>query len=153
MSQLRSLYLPNIDQVDHRLHVDSKELALQILDIVTLRPEVQLCYLGLRTKCYEILEKSSKQDAFDDAEVSPEELQAESDGPDNGDEGNDEDEDGDDDSISDGHDYDSEIFDSASDGDSDDSWHANRSRVNFKLREILFYDDKVSIFRARHGVL
>ena len=27
------------------------------------------------------------------------------------------------------------------------------SRMRFRLQEILFYDDKISIFKARHGVI
>ncbi|KAJ9319012.1 hypothetical protein DTO271D3_600 [Paecilomyces variotii] len=152
--QLRSLYLPNIDPVDRRLHVEPKELALQILDIVTLRPEIQLCYLGIRKKCYEIIERTSKQDAFDDVEISQDDLSPDSGGPEDEDEINNDDEDADSDDFSDGNnDYDSDIFDSASASESDDNFHASRSRVSFRLREILFYDDKVSIFRARHGEL
>ncbi len=42
-------------------------------------------------------------------------------------------------------------------GDSDEENgfvpHEDKNAVQLKLREILFYDDKVSIFKARHGRL
>jgi hypothetical protein len=34
--------------------MDAKELALQLIDIVTLRPEIQLCHVGILTKCFQI---------------------------------------------------------------------------------------------------
>ena len=46
--------------------------------------------------------------------------------------------------ISDHDDSDTDSFDGSEDG---------RTKVRLRLREILFYDDKVAIFKARHGRL
>ena len=52
---LRSLHIPHIaEHVNGTVH--SREAALQVLDIVALRPELELCYLGIQTQCFEILE-------------------------------------------------------------------------------------------------
>jgi len=40
-----------------------------------------------------------------------------------------------------------------SDADSYDGSEDGRNKVRLRLREILFYDDKVAIFKARHGKL
>jgi hypothetical protein len=54
-TQLRSLFIPYVaDHVHGRS--DSRELGMQVLDIVALRPELELCYLGIQSKCFEILE-------------------------------------------------------------------------------------------------
>ncbi|KAL1999939.1 hypothetical protein VTN02DRAFT_3780 [Thermoascus thermophilus] len=169
--QLRALYLPNVDKV--KAHVDPRELALQILDIVTLRPEIELCYVGIQTKCYEILENRShgKNNAFDDADDSQDELLPASgnatgpgadddvdDEDDDDDDEPDEDDDDDDDvsSNDDDDDDDSDVFynTGGSYSDEDDaSSDRSRPKIDFRLREILFYDDKISIFKARHGEL
>jgi hypothetical protein len=39
------------------------------------------------------------------------------------------------------------------DDDDDEADDDSAERVQFRLQEILFYDDKISIFKARHGVL
>lgn len=46
--------------------------------------------------------------------------------------------------LSDHDDSDTDSFDGSDDG---------RTKVRLRLREILFYDDKVAIFKARHGRL
>ena len=150
--QLRSLYIPFMADHVHGTNVDPRELAMQIVDIVTLRPEVELCYMGIANKCYEILEikrddgrpeshlgvaggiiedatgsDADDEDVDDDAEVDEEEEVEEAD-----------------DTESDEED---DMDDSESDGDGD------RHTARLRLREILFYDDKVAIFKARHGRL
>ena len=40
-----------------------------------------------------------------------------------------------------------------SDDESSDAYESERKGPRLKLREILFYDDKVAIFKARHGRL
>lgn len=37
--------------------------------------------------------------------------------------------------------------------DEDSESEVSRASASFRLREILFYDDKITIFKARHGVL
>ena len=59
---LRSLYLPFLADHVHGVNADARELALQLVDIVALRPEVELCYMGIATKCFEILEHRKRFD-------------------------------------------------------------------------------------------
>jgi hypothetical protein len=55
MPQLRSLNIPYIaDYITTTF--EPRELAHQITDIITLRPEIRLCYVGIGAKCFEILE-------------------------------------------------------------------------------------------------
>lgn len=147
---------------------DPKELALQVVDVIVLRPEVELCYMGISHKCFEILENrphdemhgSVDHSSFanggaggvttdDDDEGSDEE------GSDDDDEQDEEDDNGTamtapvdpdetESEISDHDDSDTDSFDGSDD---------DRSKVRLRLREILFYDDKVAIFKARHGKL
>jgi hypothetical protein len=150
---------------------DPRELALQVVDVVVLRPEVELCYMGISHKCFEILENRPHDDAHGSGDSHPSPASAppvlngtftddEDEGSD--DEGSDEDDEQDEDEdngtavtaqvdpdeteseISDHDDSDSDSFDGSDDG---------RAKVRLRLREILFYDDKVAIFKARHGKL
>lgn len=149
MSQLRALYLPHIS---HSIQVDLKELALQVLDIVSIRPELKMTYVGLQTKCYQILEggRDGKDSYFDeqttnDVIITGEDNLSDFEGM----------------SVSDedqglpsyeeaGQDLLSDLDDDDYDDEPDDG---SAERVQFRLQEILFYDDKISIFKARHGVL
>lgn len=149
MRQLRALYLPHISSsIDH----DRKELALQVLDIVSIRPELKIIYVGLETKCYQIVEASSNG-----SHQIPEDPNHESGSQgDGGDLSNFDDDNADvnddyDGSMDDAHDTigvssDSSDYDTEAEGNTS-------SRVRFRIQEILYYDDKVSIFKARHGVL
>ncbi|KAL4979029.1 hypothetical protein BDW66DRAFT_116662 [Aspergillus desertorum] len=149
--QLRALHMSHIVRP---LHLDLKELAMQVLDIVTLRPEISISYLGIKNKCYEILE--GKGNEYDLAETD--DIQSESfvPGAENwaGSETNEEesDEDGEDAMMDSHSDLSSEDHRSLDDDDASD-YDYGRPRVSFGLREILFYDDKIAIFKARHGVL
>ena len=162
------------------------------MDIVALRPEIELCYLGIASKCFEILENrhdcadsrpvsrptsqlggaflptnavgtivggppvtgsededDDDQDADDAAEddddveepvvVVEEDDTTESEIEESGDVDDEDDED-----VDDNDDTDSE-FDGSDNGKS--------TAARLRLREILFYDDKVAIFKARHGRL
>ena len=141
------------------------------MDIVALRPEVELCYMGIANKCFEILEnrRSSGGGASDWGDGRPEShlglhggmLAAEEDGASDGDvdEGLDVDdeeadegvdEELDDTESEDDHDDDDDDDDDDS-SDLDDTIDGRAARL--RLREILFYDDKVAIFKARHGRL
>lgn len=142
-------------------YLNTKELALQILDTIALRPEVELCYVGVGNKCFEIREtkkSKKKSSAHDDINGS--------DGEEDDVEGHDDADDDDDDGGAGGHglagdhsDSESEMsYNAHDDGFSDEDNEggdidSGKSSVNFQVREILFYDDKVSIFRARHGEL
>lgn len=143
MPQLRALYLLNIS---HSLHRDLKELALQVLDIVSIRPELKITYIGLETKCYQILEAASTggfenpqtndtSARTDDFVFDPAALT---------------DEDDEDEPVE----QDPDLMSSdPSEDDYDADLDESIFRVRFTLQEILFYDDKISIFKARHGVI
>ncbi|MCJ1402536.1 hypothetical protein MMC11_005756 [Xylographa trunciseda] len=169
ISHLRSLYIPFMADHVHGHEFDARELALQVVDIVALRPEIELCYLGIAGKCFEILESKQSDSplfVYGDSSSTPA-----NNGPDGvvmgnpdedseTDEDNGEDEDNDGDGVlgtstsvnPDGNDSDnadgSEVLSDDEDGEVDEE-----NKRQLKLREILFYDDKVSIFKARHGQL
>lgn len=138
-------------------------------DIITLRPEVQLCYVGIANKCFEILENrptdmfsncqngnnNSSNPVHGDASMSHAPVVVE----DATDEDDTEDDDHDDeDSQNEGtptsptepEDGQSENSYDESDGD---SFVEPMPQPRLRLREILFYDDKVGIFKARHARL
>jgi hypothetical protein len=166
---LRSLNIPFI--ADHVTPAfDPKELALQVVDVIVLRPEVELCYMGVSHKCFEILENRPHDDGHSSADthssavhggagggITDEDEDEEEDGSDDDEEEEDE-EDDNGTAIGapvglDPDETESEISDHDSDTDSYDGSDDGRNRAKLRLREILFYDDKVSIFKARHGKL
>ncbi|TGO31157.1 hypothetical protein BPAE_0001g00510 [Botrytis paeoniae] len=171
---LRSLSVPFI--ADHITPAfDPKELAHQILDVIFLRPEVELCYVGISHKCFEILENRPHEEpllsshdphtsAANGGPVTDDEEEEDDDGSedDDDDEGDEEEDDNGtaiapidpdetEDELSDGDEHDDDESD-------EDSWDGasdcdGKGKVRLRLREILFYDDKVAIFKARHGRL
>ncbi|KAF2459352.1 hypothetical protein BDY21DRAFT_189261 [Lineolata rhizophorae] len=60
LPHLRSLYVPHIADHAHGNNIDARELALQIVDIIHLRPEIELCYMGVQNKCFELLENKPR---------------------------------------------------------------------------------------------
>lgn len=169
MLQLRSLYIVQIqDHIGGTF--EPKDLALQLVDIITLRPEVQLCYVGIKNRCFEILECSSTRGVTDhfgsggsashtEGAISVIDLDEgdHDDGSNNSeaDETEDEDDDAGTHSIDTDENEDdlTEVSDVESDADNfEESQHALFS-PRLRLREILFYDDKVAVFKARHGRL
>lgn len=202
--QLRSLHIPHM--AEHPVGTsDPRDLGLQISNIITLRPEIQLCYVGILSKCFEILESSGKDAQSgtvgldgnggggaahshgDDGNSMVEiiegtDAEETSEDDDDDDDDDEEEEDDDDDDVATdsdtedanapatglsaadpgvmealGHSGDSDAAESEEDDedDDDDSFvEADRlARPKLRLREILFYDDKVAIFKARHGRL
>ncbi|CBF86189.1 hypothetical protein AN2106.2 [Aspergillus nidulans FGSC A4] len=149
--QLRALHISHIVRP---LHLDLKELAMQVLDIVTLRPEISISYLGMQSKCYEILEgKGNEYDLAETDDIHSEGFVPGAEnwaGSDTNEEGSDEDDEGA--TMDSQSDLSSEDHRSLDDDDASD-YDYGRPRVSFGLREILFYDDKIAIFKARHGVL
>lgn len=168
---IRSLYIPFIADHAHGNNIDPRELAYQILDIVHLRPEIELCYMGLTHKCFEILENRPtnydlRSDSMsgeggpgahgyvghDAAMVSDDESEATEDE-------DDDDDDDDDDAGGMGHvgeETESETSDGGHDQDSDDDdnlIHEEHRGPKLRVREILFYEERVEAFRRRHGVL
>lgn len=147
MPQLRALYLPRIS---HSVHRDLKELALQVLDIVSIRPDLKITYIGLQSKCYQILEKNGPNTStdLDGTQSMDSNFRSGNDGlaafDDETMDTSDDDQD-----IPDNH----ELLSDFSDESESELEEDSASRVHFKLQEILFYDDKISIFKARHGVI
>ena len=156
----------------HGTDVDPRELALQIVDIVALRPEVELCYMGIANKCFEILEnRRNGSDSWDGRPESRLGLiggNSEEDDGAAGSEGEEEEDEEDvaEDAVEDetGHveeeeaETDSEEEDQEDESDSEDEGESHdrgkgMASLRLRLREILFYDDKVAIFKARHGRL
>lgn len=170
--QVRALHIHHIAQSFHR---DPKELALQVVDIVSIRPEISVCYIGIQSKCYEILEgrgsdEHSTFDNSDDGQSDPpntgwglgdpngddfyEDVENDDDDDDDDDDDEDENDDEDDDEGAPSN-WASEVSSTAQFSDEEDggSEYNDRSGIRFRLREILFYDDKISIFKARHAAL
>ncbi|TID14332.1 hypothetical protein E6O75_ATG09411 [Venturia nashicola] len=164
IAHVRSLYIPQIADHPHGANLDVRDLALQVVDIVTLKSEIELCYMGIGAKCFEILESKPTQYEYGEyhadgtsgaagyAALVEGEITDDDEG-DIDDDGDDvvEEDDGLDDDLDDlglgGDDEDSE------DDEFFDEVHGGKRGNKLKLREILFYDDKVSIFKARHGKL
>ncbi|MCJ1395857.1 hypothetical protein MMC18_008743 [Xylographa bjoerkii] len=164
ISHLRSLYIPYMADHVHGHELDARELALQVVDIVTLRPEIELCYLGIAAKCFEILESKQSDDPLfvhgDSLSASANNgpggvvmANPDEDSETDEDNGEDEDDNGDGDQGTsafvnpDGNDSDnpegSEVL-----SDDEDGEMARGNKRQLNLREILFYDDK-----ARCGFL
>jgi hypothetical protein len=164
---IRSLYIPFIADHAHGNNIDPRELALQILDIVHLRPEIEICYMGIATKCFEILEnRPSNYDLrhgsdshegegppvpmmfpVTDPLMSDEESEITEDEEEEefetglGDEGE-------------GDDTGSEASHEDHDDSDDDSFlQDERKAPGLRIREILFYEEKIETLRARHGTL
>ncbi|KAI9792000.1 MAG: hypothetical protein M1833_001284 [Piccolia ochrophora] len=165
IKQIRSLYVPFIANHIYAGNLDSKDLALQVLDIVALRPDIELCYLGIANKCFEVMEgnRHDGNASFTGHAANPgagaiahgTATDDEADIIDDLDE--DIDADNDDDSAGDGSDDTTSDTSSSSRDDVDDeecySSEEERIEPSLRLREILFYDDKVAVFKARHGRL
>ncbi|KAJ4363757.1 hypothetical protein N0V95_000951 [Ascochyta clinopodiicola] len=160
---IRSLYIPFIADHAHGNNIDPRELAYQILDIVHLRPEIELCYMGLTHKCFEILENRPtnydlRSDSMsgeggagahgyvghDPVIISDDESEAT------------EDEDEDEDGAAGlaGEETESEASESNEvDSDDESFMHEEHRGPKLRVREILFYEERVEAFRRRHGVL
>lgn len=143
--------------------LNAKELALQLVDIVAIRPDIEICYMAFATTCFELLENRNRDGSSCsrfDSSTAP--AHAGPGGIYDSDEDDGNNEEDDDDSTSDApvdpapesaEDSESDA-ETGSTGESDaDGSEWESRRTIFKLREILFYDDKVSIFKARHGQL
>ncbi|KAL8724701.1 MAG: hypothetical protein Q9181_006709 [Wetmoreana brouardii] len=168
---VRSMFIIHTPDHAHTYFCDPKEFALQIMDVVALRPDVELCYLGIGNKCFEIMEGTSS----DDEALSrngPAAVSAHhgSDSTDSSDEDSDDDEDDEDDDGDPGPGVGTDVSPTVEDSMGEDSGSENERLVGdsddesenlengprqpkLRLREILFYDDKISIFKARHGRL
>lgn len=124
---------------------------------MTLRPEINLSYVGIQNKCYEILEGKGNEYNFAETDGTHTEGFVPGaqnwPGSDTSDDDSDDDDDDDEGSSSDSHsDISSEDRRLLDDDDRSD-YESGRPRISFRLREILFYDDKIAIFKGRHGIL
>ncbi|CAK7271037.1 hypothetical protein SEPCBS57363_004410 [Sporothrix epigloea] len=185
LPQLRSLHILNI--ADHVVeNLSMYDLAMQITDVVTLRPETPLCFVAICDKCYEIVESRGSDTTGDEADEPGESgsvhgannvsIDGGSDSSSSA-ASDDEDEDANEDNDSDGdidvgvgggnagangmqvmlsaeHDSDADVSDSSeSDQDSQLLEGDGPRPMRLRMREIFFYDEKVAIFKARHGRL
>jgi len=134
---------------------------MQIMHTVSLRPTMQLCYVGIMDKCFEIQE-GNRQFA-ERGETGTTLVEGEDDDDDDDRRGldeDDEDEASEDEgggnanpAMSTSFDDEEETEAEDSDAESTESEDSEQGHSRFRLREILFYDDKVDVFRARHGRL
>lgn len=126
---------------------------------MTLRPEIQLCYLGIFQKCFEILETKPTIGAGDTtSDSTTAQTTVHINTAADGDSDADDDEDDDDEASGDTTvpaSQDDPDWDHTGDSDvsSDDDEDEREKRPGLQVREILFYDDKISIFKARHAQL
>jgi len=160
--QLRSLYIRRVSTYGEASGVIApKDLAMQIMHTVSLRPAMELCYIGIMDKCFEIQE--GNRQSGDRGEPGTTLVEGDDDDDDDerrGLEEDDEDEASEDDAgahtnpaMSTSFDDDEETEAEDSGAESAESEDSEEGHSRFRLREILFYDDKVDIFRARHGRL
>lgn len=139
---------------------------MQILDIVHLRPEIEICYMGISTKCFEILEnRPSNYDLRHDGVGNEGEGGAGGMGgeyvahalmsDDESEATEDEEEDEFDGGMgpAEGEESGSDISDEHEESDDDSFLQDERKGPRLRIREILFYEEKIETLRARHGTL
>ena len=118
---------------------------------MTLRPEIEICYMGLGSKCFEIFEATDKSGESSNSTRANHESDTENEDEDDLDDEDDSDEDDDNSHDSQeaaiGDQETGETSDALSDTSLSDIEDLKRPRLDF--REILFYVEKVDIFRAR----
>lgn len=176
---LRSLHIAHVADHPYGRLFDPRDVALQVLDIISLRPDMELCYLAIEKKCFEILEYKSSYLRRTGPSITsrpleyhgttiggtPHTMVEEEDDEDHEDGGaahhinhfaapelSDEEED----HWEMGSHGSSNLDETEDEHDEEEdggSGEAGRGKLAFRLREILFYDDKISIFKARHGKL
>jgi len=154
---LRSLHVPNIADHPYGSSLDIKDFARGAIDVVALRPEVELCYLAIKNQCFEILERKHTEKPKGHISTATDESD---DDTQDGDYHDDEDEDDNDSDDGGAAAIPPAIEPGAMDSDTgsitpDDEGSDSglKKQMKLSLREILFYDDKISIFKARHGQL
>ena len=170
---LRSLYISNMLDHVYGSSLNIKDVAMGIIDVVALRPEVELCYLAIRDRCYEIQEVKHKENTpkshQNPSSPNATETASDDDTEDAEHHNDDEDEDSEDDGgagataspppIIDPAAMDSDTGSITSEDEEDDGGEnggkggtaGKNAKTRLKLKDILFYDDKISVFKARHG--
>ena len=164
MQCLRSLYVPIVADHVWGSSFSIRDVAMGILNVINLRRECELSYLAVMNKCYEIVESTSRpkrhpwgsDDAFHyDSDVDSSSEEATPHVSDSEDMTDDEDNQG----AGAGNSHSAaDHLNRIEDGDetsSDDNsgMPAPKALPKLKMREILFYDEKVSVFKARHAKL
>lgn len=134
------------------------DLVSQIVDLVSLRPEIQLCYLALEDSCFQLIEnridtQSTRASLYDldtmDIDDASEVNETENEENDN--------EDITDDDVpavqppEDPTEADSDDGEEEAVYPDEDVSEEEREEPPVTVRQILFYDSMVSIFDARHG--
>ena len=164
MPYLRSLYVPVIADHVWGSSFSIRDVAMGILNVINLRRECELSYLAVMNKCYEIVEATSRPkrhpwssgDALHyDSDIDSSSEEATPHVSDSEEMTDDEDNQG----AGGGSSHiAADHLNGIEDGDetsSDDNIGvpAPRPLPKLKMREILFYDEKVSVFKARHAKL
>ena len=186
---LRSLHIPYIADHVYGSNLSLRELAMGVVDVINLRQECELSYLGVGSKCFEIVEtrirkpnkkrRSGSEDGegahgheMDDSSSEASSLNEDSEAHDEEEEESD---DGQQPQQQQQHGAGTGTTDAAAatvpagnveedegqagavveeeEATSEEEEVMVGKQVKMKLREILFYDDKISIFKARHGKL
>ncbi|PSK42471.1 Eukaryotic peptide chain release factor GTP-binding subunit [Elsinoe australis] len=156
---LRSLYIPRYSSPYDAPEPAPKEVAMQLLDCVVFNGHMELCYMGVYDKCFEILE--GEQEVRRGGVVV---SSSRGRGEESSDEEDEEDVEEDEDEEEDEEDEGEHVAVGGVEGrrestgdfeyvgsDEEDEEGGEDGRLH--IREILFYDDKVPIFRVRHGKL
>ena len=135
---------------------------MQVMSIVAVKRELEVCYVGIGGKCFEILEDRVRENSSDGAMHSGisghnnADVDDDDDDDDDDEEEDEEDEEGAPDEVveSDVDDDDEDVSSDEDDGEGAGGMRGDASgQARLRLREILFYDDKVEIFKGRHGKL
>jgi len=155
MPHLRSLYIIHTRDCPHITQFAPRELANQILNTVILRPEIELCYVGIWNKCFEVLEGTTEEAEGPEVEVpggvhDPMHSSIGNPPPPPDDSEDEETDDELDEESEAGSEEDIESVATLSDEEQDGP---EVPKTWIRLREILFYDDKVAVFRARNAKL
>lgn len=156
MPHLRSLYIIHTRDCPHITQYAPRELANQILNTVILRPEIELCYVGIWNKCFEVLEGTTDDSEGPEAEIAPggvhdpthSSLLGQTAPPDDS-----EDEETDDELEGESDAGSEEDIESVATLSDEEQEGPEAPKTWIRLREILFYDDKVAVFRARNARL
>ncbi|KAL9058627.1 MAG: hypothetical protein Q9162_001634 [Coniocarpon cinnabarinum] len=157
MPRLRALYVPMIryDGIAPTPRKnDAEDLAYSVADAITFRPEIGLSYFALHNQCYEIFEsKTSEEPRPPVIEVQPGWTHG------TGSVGSEEDDGEVDVDIDDGDESNAAVSTDNDEEESEDDLNLEgegwgegedeKDKVIFNIKEILFPDEKVEIFRTR----
>lgn len=178
---LRSLHIPVIGEHVYGRDFSVKDVAMGVANVINLRQECELAYLGIADRCFEIVEMPVRRKlrrrsrgpgehhvganpgggADEDDDSSDEEVT-----PHPSHEDDDDDDDSDDEGVQgnvpaasqatnaiENSEVDELLGNQSPSSEDEEAAERPAKLVKMKMREILFYDDRVSIFKARHGRL